>query len=330
MSKPTPSPALSLVGCEPAKSVICSARVESCARGFSAFCQKAILAFVFALIVGLPAVSAQVIPPGTSEWNFNNWNGSYVIEKVLGPSGAIMTAEGAAVRSNDAIIITGAAGGNLVPNLPNGSDHVLKMTGQGGADTGYKTLSGVDGPSALGHVTFTMIWDMYVPASNNSAYLAIYNGSPTNGNSADFRLTPNLGGVNNVTESGLTGSWTKGQWNRFAIAVDYYGQASPQGAFYVNGVSKGAVVPYDTVYDAGRPVPNFLLFTDSNPSNNSAAFIANYAFVPDLAMTSGDIAALGGASASGIFAAIPEPGTYAALFGVAALGFAAWRRRRQA
>ncbi len=310
------------------ESVVRSVRVDRSAPGFSAFCHKAILAFVFALIAGLPAVSAQVIPPGTSEWNFNSWDGSYVIQKALGPSGASITAVGG-VWTNDSIISTGAAGGNLVPDLPNGTDFVLKTTGQGGTNVGYNTLSGVDGPNTHGHVTFTMIWDMYVPSSNNSAYLSIFNGNATNFNGADFRLTPNAGGTYG-TGNALGGTWAKGQWNRFAIAVSFGSNgAGGAGAFYVNGVSKGAFVPNDYVYDDGTASKNFYLFTDYDPNNNSPSFIANFAFVPDLVMTSGDIAALGGANASGIFAAVPEPSTYAAILGTAAFAVTAFHRVRR-
>lgn len=95
-----------------------------------------------------------------------------------------------------------------------------------------------------------------------------------------------------------------------------------------------------TSYATGSST-TFTTFGTYNITNNSSGVdaYANWGTVPAFFVSvyadalKGESLTFSGVTADNFYAsnftAIPEPSTYAALFGIAVLGFAAWRRRRQ-
>jgi hypothetical protein len=114
--------------------------------------------------------------------------------------------------------------------------------------------------------------------------------------------------------------------------------ANTYADFILTRDSSGAV----KAYDGASSTPIFS-FTDGSSiavanGSGSATNSVLWFFRDDTGNTdnaSGEVdriliydGALSGAATVGVLSAIPEPSTYAAIFGAAALGLAAWRRRR--
>ena len=92
--------------------------------------------------------------------------------------------------------VFGTTSGAGAPNIPGdiGGEPISYMyfDGYSNRSEGYRVQPGTTDTE---HQEFTMIFDLFVPASNNSAHLSFFNGNDDNRNDADYLLTPSSCGV---------------------------------------------------------------------------------------------------------------------------------------
>lgn len=91
------------------------------------------------------------------------------------------------------------------------------------------------------------------------------------------------------------------------------------GSYGVAGGTNGSTANADWAMSGGTFTIS--LFGQASTSGSAYTLSSGTTYLDDFSTTD---------SVTSMTAPVPEPSTYAALFGVAALGFAAWRRRRQA
>ena len=154
---------------------------------------------------------------------------------------------------------------------------------------GYRVWSGTTDSE---HQEFTMIFDLFVPASNNSAYISFFNGNDNNSNDADYLITPSNRGVFGGSTADL---WEKSSWQRIALVTDH---TRSSAKLFVDGVEVSDISSRDFVWGGGNGL-HFWILSDDN-GNHSEGYIANFAFVP-IALPPADLMALGGTDSGGIF-----------------------------
>jgi hypothetical protein len=239
-----------------------------------------------------PLPSTQTPTPQTSEWRFSG-DSNEVINKVFGP-GTMEYADGDG-GATDMDDVFGISDGLGVPHIDGSPVSYLRFQARSAATEGYHVRANTATGGSLAQ--FTMIFDLYVEASNDDPWLGLWNGSPTNTDDDELFLRPISTGYW-VTDFGtLGGTWEKGRWNRFVFVNDF---AAGSARLYVNGnvVPEFIVAATDDVPD-GTTDP-FWFLTDNTPSETSEGCIANFALV-DALLDPATIAALGGADANGIF-----------------------------
>jgi hypothetical protein len=153
------------------------------------------------------------------------------------------------------------------------------------------------GPNGGGNLLnqYTLIMDVMFP-NRPSGWAVLYQTGPANTDDGDWFINPSQGVGISGNYSGLV---SDGTWNRLALVVD-----NLAGTFtsYVNGkqVQQNAGLAPDGRWGLG---PTVLLFADENQEN--AGGLVNSVQLRSTAMNAVDIAALGGAQASGI--PMPQP-----------------------
>ena len=126
-----------------------------------------------------------------------------------------------------------------------------------------------------------------------------WQGNHTNTNDGEFFLNCSNGGFYNEGYVG-SGLWPKGEWFRIAHRVDY---ANDTAAIFINGekvLSDDELAAPDWLWGRGSGLSIWLLTDDGGITDVERVHCANAALVDDL-MPDGDIAALGGPDARGIF-----------------------------
>lgn len=228
----------------------------------------------------------------TSEWRFQSRNGAGVISNAFGPGtmteidltghkGVLSSASGAGTAE-----VPGAINGVAMP--------VMYFDGAA------KSTEGIAINPATGvtdHYEYSLVYDLFVPASNNSPYLALYQGNATNSNDADYFIAPATTGITRSPNSPNSGLWSKGQWQRIVIVADY---TRSSDKVFVNGVLKSTQPRGDWAYGTQN---TWILSDNGNSSyvgDHSKGYISAFAFVPRL-LTDTEVSTLGGVTPGGIF-----------------------------
>jgi hypothetical protein len=171
---------------------------------------------------------------------------------------------------------------------------------------------------------YTMIWDLYIPSATTKPYGTLLQTDASNVNDGSFPYK-NLGSTFGIGFWGqYLGSGTFDAWHRLALTVTSNDGDGSVVSTYIDGVAghsgSACVTNQFHVGDSG-----FLLFADNDGETSAGKMSAFY--LTDHVMSASQIAALGGASASGIV--VPEPGTITmSLLGVFGIAAYAWRKRK--
>jgi hypothetical protein len=248
----------------------------------------------------LCAAGAQVFA-ATYEWSFNSGD----LSTSLG-NGTMAYAD-----AQTAGITTFGTTGGGVPNIGGQTASFIHVPVMPNIGNGYLLSFNDTAPNGGGGYVnnYTVIYDFLSPGAPN--WTALFNTNPANpaGNDADFYVASDrsVGIGSTYSSAGLVASDT---WYRLAFVLN--GSANTL-TYYLNGtqVATGAADGLDgrwSLYsnlDAGA---DLLLFNEGDTSGNYTheLYVNSVAFA-DRAMTSGELAALGGPNAAGIFV-VPEPG----------------------
>ncbi|NRB27272.1 MAG: hypothetical protein HRU37_06270, partial [Roseibacillus sp.] len=226
------------------------------------------------------------LPADATEWRFTGRTGN-LIDRFKG----IAKMEELDMSTHAGVF--GTTSGEGDPNTPGNIDGAaisyMYFDGYSTSGDGYRVWSGTTDSE---HQEFTMIFDLFVPASNNSAYISFFNGNDNNSNDADYLITPSNRGVFGSSTADL---WEKSRWQRIALVTDH---TRSSAKLFVDGVEVSDISSRDFVWGGGNGL-HFWILSDDN-GNHSEGYIANFAFVP-IALPPADLMALGGTDSGGIF-----------------------------
>ena len=225
------------------------------------------------------------LPADSTEWRFTGRTGS-TIDREKGV--AVMEEIGMSTHAGVFGSTSGPGTSSVPGNIDGQTVDYMFFDGYSASGDGYRVWPGT---SDTEHQEFTMIFDLFVPASNNSNYLSFFNGNDGNGNDADYLIKPNNEGV----YGGDANVWEKGKWQRLALVTDH---TRGSAKLYVDGVEVSDITSRDYVYGGGNGL-HFWILSDDN-GNHSQGYISAFAFTPT-ALTPSDLFALGGVDAGGIF-----------------------------
>ena len=226
------------------------------------------------------------LPADATEWRFTGRTGN-LIDRFKG------IAEMEELDMGTHVGVFGTTSGEGDPDTPGNIDGAsisyMYFDGYSTSGDGYRVWSGTTDSE---HQEFTMIFDLFVPASNNSAYISFFNGNDNNSNDADYLITPSNRGVFGSSTADL---WEKSSWQRIALVTDH---TRSSAKLFVDGVEVSDISSRDFVWGGGNGL-HFWILSDDN-GNHSEGYIANFAFVPT-ALPPADLMALGGTDPGGIF-----------------------------
>ncbi len=188
---------------------------------------------------------------------------------------------------------------------------------------------------------YTLVMDVYVPTPASGSYTALFQTQPTNasGNDADLYVYNSngqgeIGDSSSIGGYSAAGAFTFNAWHRVALSVDLQNNTVTE---YVDGTAvytdtSTTLLTLDgrmSLYSNLQTGPSFLLFNegDSTAGTYTNALDVSAIGFTDTALSSSQIAALGGFNAAGIFA-VPEP-TSVYLGFLAAGAFLIGRRLRR-
>lgn len=229
----------------------------------------------------------------SSEWRFSARDATGVIAKAFGPG---ELAEVGMTGHQGVFSLQAGATTAEVPGAIDGvAMPVMFFDGAAKSGEGWRLLPN---SGASDHYEYTLIYDLFVPASNTSNKLALFQGNAGNTNDADYFLLPSApGGIYRSAVTPNTGMWSTGSWQRVAVVVDYSRNADK---VYINGVLKSTQPTGDWLYGTGY---TWILSDNGSASyvgDHSKGYISAFAVVPRL-MTDPEIAQLGGVTPGGIF-----------------------------
>jgi hypothetical protein len=250
-----------------------------------------------AVMLGLPAAGASY------EWTFNSGD----LSTTLG-SGSMAYAD-----AQTAGITTFGTTGGGVPNIGGQAANFIHVPVMPNISNGYLLSFDNTGPNGGGSYVnqYTLIYDLLSPGTPD--WTALFNTNPGNpsGNDADWYLAPDQSiGIGSIYSPANT--IVANTWYRVAFVANL---STGTMSYYVNGTQVATGSQGGSGVD-GRwslnsnldPGADLLLFNEGDTSGNYTheLYVNSVAFV-DTAMTSGDLAALGGPKAIGIL--VPEPAT---------------------
>jgi hypothetical protein len=242
------------------------------------------------MVLGLSRIQAAV----TGQWDFNSDN----LNATVGQPLAYFDGPGGETDTQDQFGTTTALG---IPDIGGQVANVMKFPACT-ATMGYVVEPGVPptpgGASGLGE-TYTLILDILFPAGSSGSWRTFIQINDM-ANSNDAELFVNTS--NGIGISGLyNGQVLANTWHRIAFVVT--GGASL--AKYIDGVKVGEQALSDSDLTRWDLATTALLFTD-NDGDVAEGYVNSIQF-RDVALDAGYIAALGGASASGIPQTTPVP-----------------------
>ena len=255
------------------------------------------------IVLGLQMGLAMGLATGAAGQTTTLWNFEGSFAPTSGP-GSMSVRGGASVAF-------GTASSFGLPLLPGGDSGVLSFP----AFTAAQGLN-VDHASAPNGVhigdgwvsNYTLVMDVYWPASSNSQWRSILNTNPTNANDGDFFIDPTgrigIAGVYN----GVLGTIQSDTWHRLVIV---FGCADGEGQLqkYIDGRFIGGQGTTGSPITGARWAlfaqagADFLLFGDNN-GETAPGYMSSFAFLPKR-LNQAEVAALGGPNAAGAL----TPGT---------------------
>lgn len=189
-----------------------------------------------------------------------------------------------------------------IPDIGGASAQIMKFSSlQRPNGYGMPTPSAANGGGSLVN-DYTLLLDVFYPASSSGLIRPLIqtdDGILT----ADADLIIGAGNGIGTTSGPFFGAILPNTWHRVAIVV--HGSAQ-QIRFYIDGAevgSTGIAEPFDSVYALTPSGPSEIL---NNNTTNSTPGYVNSIQIRDVALTSGQVQALGVASADGIPQVIPS------------------------
>ncbi len=256
-------------------------------------------------VCGMAALGASAAVTG--QWDFN---GSFAatVGTDLQPQGIAVSQSSFGTTTSFGIADIGGQVAQILkfPKMPTSAD-------------GYKMFPGAaaNGSSGASDVNqYSLLMDVLFPSSS-TGFRALFQTSADNSNDADWFVN----GGNGIGIAGqYSGNLTPDAWHRIALVVDL--EQTDATKKYQNFID-GTFVGYSDLSTEGNPGGRFAVWSTAsgNPSwlfsdndGETGLGYVNSVQFRDYAMSSAEIAALGGATAEGI--TVPEP-TSAMLLGVA-------------
>jgi hypothetical protein len=234
----------------------------------------------------------------TAEWRFQDETFGDDIELEAFRGGSTLTPRG---MDLDDDWVMGTTDGSNIPHIDGEEADYIMLDNVYGSNRGLQMY--YDAPNNGGGGTgdvyhFTWIFDIFIEESQNELQ-CLWQGNHNNANDGEFFLVCYDGGFFN---DGYYGEdmWPKGEWFRVAHRVDYQNDTA---AIFVNGekvLGDDLLTAPDWLWARDSGYSIWALSDDGRETDVERVFCANLALVDDL-MPDGDIAALGGPDARGIF-----------------------------
>lgn len=260
--------------------------------------KRTLFCITITLILGLGVPARAGV---TGQWEFNG-DFSAAIGTAIAPQGTAV--------SGSVFGTTTALG---IPNIGGQVAQVMQFPALPGSADGYKMYPGAaaNGSFSAGDVNiYSLVMDVLYPTASHNLYRGLFQTRASNDNDADFFIgdgatTPQPNGI------GISGQYDgtilPDTWYRIALVVDLDTPAgTPTYYKYINGALVGSqelresrFAPWSLV--SGNPS---WIFSD-NDGETALGYVNSVQF-SDFAMTTAQIAFLGGPSAAGI-PVIPEP-----------------------
>ncbi len=228
-----------------------------------------------------------------SEWRFQSRDAAGLISKAFGPG---ELKEIGMTGHQGVFSVKTAASTTEIPGAINGvAMPVMYFDGAAKSGEGWRLLPN---SGATDHYEYSLVYDLFVPASNTSAKLALFQGNAANTNDADYFLLPSApGGIYRSPNTPNSGFWSTGTWQRVTVVADYSRESDK---VFVNGVLKSTQPRGDWLYGTAY---GWILSDNGNASyvgDHSKGYISAFAVVPRL-LTDSEVAQLGGVTPGGIF-----------------------------
>ncbi len=257
----------------------------------------------------------------TGQWEFNGDFSAAI--------GAAIVPQGAAVAGS----VFGTTATFGLPSIGGQVAQVMMFPQMPTLTDGYKMFPGApaNGSYSAGDVNqYSLVMDILYPTASDNMYRALFQTAAGNNNDADFFIgdsttTPQPNGIG--ISGAYDGAILPNTWYRVALVVNLdTPTGTPTYYKYINGALVGAqelrasrFAPWSL--ESGNPA---WIFSD-NDGETALGYVNSVQFC-DYAMTSADVAVLGGPSAAGILV-IPEPSSaFLLIAGLAFLGAARLRR----
>jgi predicted phosphodiesterase len=227
-----------------------------------------------ALILGLDLSARAAV---TGQWDFNSSNLTATV-------GAALAYRGTTASTTSFTTTTIGGQPATVMSFPATT-----------ATQGYRMTHGIAPNGGGGFVNqYTLIMDVMFPAASSGGYRALLQTSENNANDGDIFVNPANGiGISGIYH-GVLGPDT---WHRVALVVDLTFPTQRLRKF-IDGILVGTQDLSDGVDGRWSLNPTALLFTDED--GETAAGFVNSIQIRSEAMLTSDVAALGGATATGI------------------------------
>lgn len=230
--------------------------------------------------------------PTTSEWRFQSRDASNVISRAFGPG--TLTEVGMTGHKGVFSTVTGASTSETPGAIGGVPMKVMYFDGAAKSGEGLRMLAST---GVADHYEYSLVYDLFVPSSNSSSYLALFQGNSGNSNDADYFLVPSSTGISRSSITPNSALWSKGQWQRVVVVADY---TQNLDKVFVNGVLKSSQPRGDWAYGT----QNTWILSDNGSTSyvgdHSKGYISAFAFVPRK-LTDAEVAALQGVTPVGIF-----------------------------
>lgn len=228
-----------------------------------------------------------------SEWRFQSRDASGVVSKAFGPGELV---EIGMTGHQGVFSMRTGAGTSELPGAINGvAMPVMYFDGAAKSGEGWRLNPN---SAVTDHYEYSLVYDLFVPASNTSAKLSLFQGNPANSNDSDYFLLPSApGGIYRSPNTPNSGLWSTGSWQRIVVVADYSRESDK---VFVNGSLKSTQPRGDWLYGTNY---GWILSDNGNASyvgDHSKGYISAFAVVPRL-LTDSEVAALGAVTPGGIF-----------------------------
>ena len=234
----------------------------------------------------------------TAEWRFQDTSFGDNIELEAALGNSALTPRGMTLGDD---WVMGTTDGTNIPHIDGDVAEFIMLDNVFGTNRGLQLYydAPANGGGGVGDVYhFTFIWDIFIEENQNELQ-CLWQGNHTNSNDGEFFLVCYNGGFYNEAYHGEN-MWPKGEWFRIAHRVDYQNNTA---AIFINGkkvLSDDELVAPDWLWGQNSGNAIWLLSDDGRLTDVERVFCANAALIDDL-IPDGELAALGGANAQGIF-----------------------------